>query len=79
MIKGRFESVVVLGQQYKHKHSKIKGIAMSVNFYLYGCARVGILPSDSKDNIWLYFDEAELENVTIKGPGGPRQDAGQRR
>lgn len=75
-----YQSDVVLGETYKHKHSKIKGTAMSIHFYLHGCCRVGILPKDSKDNSWLTFDETELESVKKKpvkshnGPGGPRQE-----
>ncbi len=74
-----YKTEIIRGKVYKHKHSKIEGVAMSVSFYLYGCVRVAILPKDSKDNIWLHFDEAELVSVTTRKTGGPRPDAPQER
>ena len=70
---------IILGNKYSHRHSKIKGTAMSINFYLYGCSRVGILPDTSTDNNWLYFDENELKGINGKDLGGPRQDCPQGR
>ena len=72
-----YKTEIFRGEIYKHKHSKIKGVAMSVSFYLYGCVRVAILPEDSKDNTWVHFDEGELISVTTKETGGPRPDAPQ--
>lgn len=70
----KFETKIILGNQYKHKHSNIKGTAMAVYFYLHGCERVGILPKNSENNSWINFDASELEGITAENPGGPRYD-----
>jgi len=74
MKKQIFKSGIILGQKYKHKHSKLQGIAMAVYFYLHGCERVAILPEDSKNNEWINCDAGELENIVVKDPGGPKND-----
>jgi len=53
---------------------------MARTHYLFGCDRIGVLTSklekdtnEPKDYIW--FDEKQLTDISIKESGGPRQDA----
>ena len=72
----KYKSQVVIGKQYSHRYSKLKGTAMSVSFYLNGCIRVGILSDKSTDGIYVYVDEPELAGLkeNKKPSHGLRQD-----
>lgn len=60
-------NLVNVGDEVKCSITGFKGIAMGRTEYLFGCVRVGILPTkvkDKKDIDYVWFDETQL--VVIK-------------
>jgi hypothetical protein len=87
--KGR-TNMVELGDRVEDKITGLKGIAVGITNYLYGCQRIMVQPEESKDGKpvdTFYVDEPQLEIVdkravagrVIKAeeerPHGPREDA----
>ena len=86
--------MVELGDRVKDKITGLKGIAVGITNYLYGCKRVAVQPETEKDGKpadTFFVDEPQLE-IMKKGaipgrttqaeedrPHGPREDAQRRK
>ncbi len=83
--------MIELGDRVKDRISGLKGIAVGITNYLYGCKRIMVQPEETKDGKpvdTFYLDEPQLEIVkkgavaarTIQSeeerPHGPREEAG---
>lgn len=60
--------MVELGDRVKDKISGLKGIAVGISNYLYGCRRISIQPEEAKDGKpaeWFTIDEPQCVRVKI--------------
>lgn len=82
--------MVELGDRVKDRITGLKGIAVGITNYLYGCKRVAVQPETEKDGKpadTFFVDEPQLEimkkgalpGYTVQAeedrPHGPREDA----
>lgn len=76
--------MVELGDRVKDKISGLKGIAVGISNYLYGCRRISIQPEESKDGKpadWFTIDEPQcivVKSAVVEGretpTHGPREN-----
>ena len=86
--------MVELGDRVKDKITGLKGIAVGVTNYLYGCRRISVQPEQGKDGKpaeWFTVDEPQTEVIkkgvvvgyqleTVeKRPHGPSPDVQRRK
>ena len=78
---------IKLGSKVRDIYSGVSGLAVGRTEWLYGCARIGIEPSELKDGLVQdaqWFDEQRIETVEGQMPrhsaessattGGPQRD-----
>lgn len=62
-----FESDIVLGKNYRDKHTGIKGTATGCTFYLNGCERVMLEYVKEKELKYESFDAPRLLELNTEG------------
>ncbi len=56
--------MIELGDRVKDRITGLKGIAVGISKYLYGCTRIAVQPEEAKDGKpaeWFHVDEPQLE------------------
>lgn len=79
-----YKSDIVLGQQYREKHTGLQGKAVAIYFFENSCERVSLRYLHDGDVKEATFDAVELvdakSNKSVSGdrPGGPAREVGVR-
>jgi hypothetical protein len=82
-----YESDIVLGQEYQHTRTGIKGFATAIYFFENACERVCLQYTHEGKLVESTFDSVELKNVETEvqaespkkgGPRGPETSAAAR-